>query len=77
MCRIFFYLKLFMGILSSHSVIQSSTLCDFLQNKIMKIVKEFDISKQKGESYPDYPDRESRRIGAHLPSRCIARTIII
>ena len=32
-------------------------------------LKEFDISKQKGESYPDYPDRESRRTGAHLPSR--------
>jgi hypothetical protein len=77
MRRIFFYLKLFMRILSIHSVIQSSTLCDLLQNIIVKVVKEFDISKQKGESYPDYPDRESRRTGAHLPCRCNARTIII
>jgi hypothetical protein len=45
--------------------------------KNMKVVKDFDISKQKGESYPDYPDRESRRTDAHLPSRCHARTIII
>ena len=40
-----------MRILSSYSVIQSSTLCDLLQNEIMKVVKEFDIRKQKGESY--------------------------
>ena len=58
---IFFYLKLFMRILSSHSEIQSSTLCDLLQNKIMKVVKEFDVSKQKGESYPDYPDQRVKK----------------
>jgi hypothetical protein len=64
-----------MRILSSKSV--SNSVKHLLQNKIMKVVKEFDISKQKGESYPDYPDRESKRTGTHLPSRCNARTIII
>ena len=39
----------------------SNSLKHFIQNKIMKVVKEFDISKQKGESYPDYPDHRVKK----------------
>ncbi len=33
----------------------SNSLKHLLQNKIIKVIKEFDISQQKSESYPDYP----------------------
>ena len=47
MCRISFIKLIYENTVKSFS----NSVKHFVQNKIVKVVKEFDISKPKGESY--------------------------